>query len=198
MSAIMGVLDFVPVILFMIAAVRLQRGLYETMSKGAFALFCAGTIMIITAGLCKALWKLLYGAGICDFQRLNQMFFPVQSFGFFFAGIAALAMVFARQESKTYAVGAVPAVFSGTFIFITVMVLGMGGLCTGLAVHAGRTGRKKAIVLFALAFVFMLMMGYLSSKDFSSGTMNWIAQGVNTAGQLIFMLGAFELTKENK
>ena len=196
MSVLMGAIDFVPVILFMIGAIKLQRGLYDSMSKGAFALFCAGTIMIITAGLCKALWKLLYGAGICDFQRLNQMFFPVQSFGFFFAGIAALAMVFAKQENKTYSVGAVPAVFSGTMIFVSAMVIGMAGLCTGLAVYTKRHDRMKAVPLFILAFLFMVMMGYLSSKDFSGGMMNWIAQGVNTAGQLIFMLGAFELTKE--
>ena len=38
----MALTDFVPVILFAIAAILLQRDLYAKMSKGAFALFAAG------------------------------------------------------------------------------------------------------------------------------------------------------------
>ena len=93
MSVPMALVDFIPVALFMAAAVILQRGLYDRMSKGAFALFSGGTIMVSAAGILKATWKLLYGAGICDFERLNQAFFPMQSLGFLLAGIAVIAMM---------------------------------------------------------------------------------------------------------
>ena len=46
-SVSMALVDFIPVILFAVAAVMLQRDLYFKMSKGAFALFAAGTIDII-------------------------------------------------------------------------------------------------------------------------------------------------------
>lgn len=72
-SISMGIVDFIPVILFSIAAIMLQRDLYNKMSKGAFALFAVGTIDIICAGMAKALYKLLYGAGICDFKTLKSM-----------------------------------------------------------------------------------------------------------------------------
>ncbi|MER2027201.1 MAG: hypothetical protein ABS874_08205, partial [Lachnospiraceae bacterium] len=67
MSVSMAIVDFIPVILFLIAAVLIQRGLYEQMSKGAFALLSAGTIMVFCAGFMKALWKLLYAMSLCDF-----------------------------------------------------------------------------------------------------------------------------------
>ena len=198
MSVPMALVDFIPVILFIISAIILQRGLYYRMSKGAFAVFSAGTIMVICAGIFKASWKLLYGAGICDFARLNQAFFPMQSVGFLLAGIAVIAMVFFKQDStgeKLYAAGA-PAVFSGTVIFIAAMVLGALGLCGGLAVESRRRGKTKAFILFILTFIFLLMMGYLGTKDFAKPSMNWIGEGVNLVGQVFFLLASKDLVKE--
>ena len=198
MSVPMALVDFIPVILFIISAITLQRGLYYRMSKGAFAVFSAGTIMVICAGIFKASWKLLYGAGICDFARLNQAFFPMQSVGFLLAGIAVIAMVFFKQDSsgeKLYAAG-VPAVFTGTVIFIIAMVLGALGLCGGLAIESKRLGKTKAAILFILTFIFLLMMGYLGTKDFAKPSMNWIGEGVNLVGQVFFLLAAKDLVKE--
>ncbi len=197
MSVPMALVDFIPVILFIISAVTLQRGLYYRISKGAFAVFSAGTIMVICAGIFKAVWKLLYGAGICDFARLNQAFFPMQSVGFLLAGIAITAMVFFKQApagEKLYAAG-VPAVFSGTIIFIIAMVLGALGLCGGLSIDSKRHGKTKASILFILSFIFMLMMGYLGTKDFAKPSMNWIGEGVNLVGQVFFLLAAKDLVK---
>ena len=196
MSVPMAIFDFVPVVLFLISAVTLQRGLYEKMSKGAFALFSAGTIMVISAGLMKAAWKLLYGAGVCDFERLNQCFFPMQSVGFLLAGVSVVALLAFRQEKgeKMYAAAA-PAVFSGTMIFVALMVLGCLGFCGGLGILAAREKKRAAAVLFWAAFVFMLMMGYLSSRDFTQASMNWVAEGVNAAGQAILLIAARKLVK---
>jgi hypothetical protein len=190
----MALLDFVPVILFVIAAVVLQRGLYEQMSKGAFALFAGGTIMVIAAGLMKATWKLLYALNVCDFERLNQCFFPMQSVGFLLAGIAVVALLaFPQRKNAVYA--AAPAVFPGTMIFVALMILGCLGFCGGLGILAAKQKKTGAAVLFWLAFVFMLGMGYLSSHDFTQASMNWIAEGVNVAGQAILLLAAGKLVK---
>ena len=189
----MALMDFVPVILFIVSAVVLQRGLYDRMSKGAFALFASGTIMIITAGFFKATWKLLLALEICDFDRLNQCFFPMQSVGFLLTGIALMGMVFAKQNELPAV-----AVFSGTFVFVSVMILGLIGMCTGLSVESKRKGKPLAMILFIVSSLFMLMMGYLSSKDFDKASMNWIAQGVNAVGQLLFLMGSLMLCKKQK
>ncbi len=197
MSVLMALVDFIPVLFFIIGAVILQRGLYDRMSKGAFAVFSAGTIMVITAGIFKAVWKLLLAAGICDFERLNQAFFPMQSVGFLLAGLAVIAMVFFRQEKgpdKLYA--AAPVLFSGTVIFIAAMVLGSLGLCGGLAIEGKRRGKTMTTVCFILTFFCMMAMGYLGTKDFADPAMNWIAEGVNLIGQGSFLLAAKDLVKK--
>ena len=99
-SVSMALVDYIPVIFFAIAAVILQRDLYNKMSKGAFALFAAGTINVTCAGALKATWKLLYALGVCNFEALNAMFFPVQSIGFLLAGIGILAMLTHKQTKS--------------------------------------------------------------------------------------------------
>ncbi len=78
----MALVDYIPVVFFGWAAVLLQRDLYHRMPKYAFACVAAGTIDIFAAGFLKATWKLLYAAGVCDFQVLNTMFLPTESIGF--------------------------------------------------------------------------------------------------------------------
>lgn len=114
----MALTDFVPVILFAIAAILLQRDLYAKMSKGAFALFAAGTVDVFCAGALKATYKLLYATGVCDFEPLAAMFFPVQAIGFMLAGLGVVAMLCHRQ-SGLHAALAVPAVWNGTMLFVT-------------------------------------------------------------------------------
>ncbi|MBQ7326790.1 MAG: hypothetical protein IJW93_04875 [Clostridia bacterium] len=189
----MALVDYIPVICFAIGAVILMRDLYNKMSKGAFALFAAGTIMITLAGALKATWKLLYAAGICNFEALNNMFFPTQSIGFLLAGVGILAMlVYNQKETK---LRSVPPVFSGTFVFVGLMVAGLGVMDTVLCILSAKLKKPWLIALFVLSFVCSLCMGYLSSKDFTEAAMNWIAEGVNVVGQGSFLAGAYLLHK---
>ena len=189
----MALVDYIPVICFAIGAIILMRDLYNKMSKGAFALFSAGTIMITLAGALKATWKLLYAAGVCDFEALNNMFFPTQSIGFLLAGIGILAMlVYNQGETK---LRSVPPVFSGTFVFVGLMVAGLGVMDTVLCILAVKLKKPWLIAIFVLSFVCSLGMGYLSSKDFTEAAMNRIAEGVNVVGQGSFLAGANILHK---
>ena len=190
----MALVDFIPVLFFAIAAVILQRDLYNKMSKGAFALFAAGTINITCAGALKAIWKLLYALGVCDFEALNAMFFPVQSIGFLLAGIGILAML-THKQSKSAALAVVPPVFSGTFVFVGLMVAGLGIMDAVLCILAGKLKKPALIAIFVLSFVCSLCMGYLSSQNFAEASMNWIAEGVNVIGQGTLLLGVCLLHK---
>lgn len=197
-SILMALVDFLPVIFFTSATVILIRDLYNKMSKGAFALFAAGTFDVISAGALKAVYKLLYAIGICDFQALNAVFFPLQSLGFLLAGLGILAMLCHRQTRKTTTLAAVaPPIFSGTFFFVTLMILGLGFINAGLSILSVKMKKPWLIALFALSFVCSLGMGYLSSRDFHSALMNWIAEAVNSIGQGAFLLGVILLHKHN-
>jgi hypothetical protein len=194
-SVAMALVDYIPVIFFAVAALMLQFDLYNKMSKIAFALFAAGTIDVFAAGALKATYKLLYAAGVCDFEALNAMFFPVQSIGFLLAGLGMIAMLCYKQERKTAAFAVAPAVYSGTFLFVGLMVAGLGCMDAGLCYLAAKLKKKSAIVLFVLSFICSLCMGYLSSQDFAQASMNWIAECVNVVGQGCLLGGAWMLHK---
>lgn len=194
-SISMALVDYIPVIFFAVGAVILQRDLYNKMVKGAYSLFAAGTINVFCAGALKATYKLLYAAGICDFEPLNAMFFPVQSIGFLLAGAGILGMLCFKPKKGTALISAAPVVWSGTFLFVGLMVAGLGCMNAGLCVLAKRLKKPAAIVLFVLAFICSLCMGYLSSRDFAQASMNWIAEGVNVVGQGCFMAGVIMLHK---
>ncbi len=188
----MALVDFIPVVFFAIAAVLMLRDFYYAMPKYGFALLAAGTINVFCAGFLKALWKLLYAANICDFHALNTLFLPTQSLGFLMAGIAMVILV---CGSKKAALAVAPPLFSGTVLFLVMMVLGLGCICTCLSVLAARMKKKGAIVLFVLAFVASMGMGYAGRLDSTAAWVNWLEQGINIVSQGCLMAGMLILHK---
>ena len=193
-SVPMAIVDFIPVILFAIGAWLLAKSLYTKMRSFEFASFSAGCINVFFAGGLKALWKLLYALGVCDFEKLNAMFFPLQTIGFVLAAIGLCSYVFGNNKAKMLAVA--PPVYSGTMLFVVLMVLGVLGINVSLCTLAVRNKKPWAVILSVISFVFVLGMGYLSSKDFTQAYMNWAAEIVNTVGQGCFLGCVLCLRKE--
>ena len=191
MTVPMALMDYCPVVIFLLSGILLMRDLYHWMSKGNYAVFSAGIIIIFMAGFYKATWKLLYAANVCDFEALNRSFFPMQSTGFLLAGLGMMAMLRHRKEWLL----TVPPVYSSPLLFILFMVAGTGMVWGGLAYIALRLKKKGTAALLALSFVCMLGMGYLSSKDFSNPNMNWIGQGVNLLGMVLLFISCRTLHK---
>ena len=188
----MALMDYIPVAFFGVAALLLQLDLYGKMRKDAFAMFAAGTINIFLAGFLKATWKLLYAAGICDFAALNTMFLPVQSIGFLLAGVGIILMMTTKKNAMA---AVAPPLFSGSVIFIMMMVLGLGSICTVLSIIAVKMKKKGAMVLFILAFAASMGMGAMSGQDVTQAWVNWVEQGINCAGQGMLMWGVLILHK---
>lgn len=188
----MALVDYIPVLFFGIAALLLQLDLYNKMGSSAFSLFAAGTINIFAAGFLKATWKLLYAAGICDFAALNTMFLPVQSIGFLLAGLGIILMLCTK---KKVLVAVAPPLFSGSIIFIMMMVLGLGSICTCLSILAAKMKKKGAVVLFVLAFLASMGMGAMSGQDSTQAWVNWTEQGINCVGQGLLLWGVLILHK---
>jgi len=187
----MALVDYIPVSFFGAAAILLLRDLAGKMSTSCFTMFAAGTVDIFAAGFLKATWKLLYAAGVCDFAALNTMFLPVQSLGFLLAGIALVWMM----VKKPLPVLAVPPVFSGSVVFISMMVLGLGSICTVLSILAVRLKKKIAAIAFILAFLCSMGMGAMAGQDATLAWVNWVEQGINCVGQGLLFGGTLMLHK---
>ena len=189
----MALMDYVPVIFFGITAVLLLRDLYDKMFKGAYALLAAGAVNVFMAGFCKATWKLLYAAGICDFVALEEMFMPVNSLGLLFVGLSLIGMIIWKRKSA--ALSGAPVAFTSSMPFIMMMVVGLGGLCTGLSILSAKMKKAPVMLLFILSFVCAMAMGYMSSQDSTQSWVNWVEQSINTVSQLCLMLGVIVLHK---
>ena len=160
--------------------------MYAKQRNGKSLLFLTGAGLVIAAGFLKATYKLLYAAGVGDFTWMSAQFFSNQAFGFLLAGIAmALTAV---KGNRTYA-------FLPTMALVGIMVVGLGALDAGLCFLANKAKKRSALICFIVSFFLCLGMGYLSSKDFDKAFMNWVAQGINTAGQLLLYIGVRILHK---
>jgi hypothetical protein len=188
----MGLMDFVPVIFFGITSVILLCDLYNKMSKAAYVLLSAGAVNVFLAGFCKALWKLLYAANVCNFVALEEMFMPVNSLGLLFVGVGLVLMV---CQKKSAMLSVAPVAITTNLPFIMMMVLGLGGMCTGLSVVAAKMKKAPVMVLFILSFVCAMAMGYMSSQDSTLSWVNWVEQSINTVSQLCLMIGTILLHK---
>jgi len=189
----MALMDFVLVIFFGVSAVLLLRDLYNKMFKGVYALLAAGCVNVFMAGFCKALWKLLYAANICDFVALEEMFMPVNSLGLLFVGLSLIGMLFWKKKGVTLFTA--PPVFASSMPFIMMMVVGLGGLCTGLSVVAAKMKKAPVMILFILSFVCAMAMGYMSSQDSTQAWVNWAEQSINCVSQGCLMVGIIVLHK---
>jgi hypothetical protein len=189
----MALMDFVPVAFFAVTAVLLLGDLYNKMSKGVYALFAAGSVNVFMASFCKALWKLLYAAGICDFVALEEMFMPVNSLGLLFVGLSLIGMLCFKRKNVTLSVA--PVALTSSLPFIAMMVVGLGGMCASLSIVSAKMKKGKVMILFILSFVCAMGMGYLSSRDSTLAWVNWAEQSINCVSQGCLMLGTIILHK---
>ena len=189
----MALMDYLPVFFFGVTAVLLLRDLYNKMFKGAYALLAAGSVNVFLAGFCKATWKLLYAAGICDFVALEEMFMPVNSLGLLFVGLSLIGMLCWKRKGALLSVAPVP--FTSSMPFIMMMVVGLGGLCAGLSIVSAKMKKAPVMILFILSFVCAMAMGYMSSQDSTQSWVNWAEQSINTVSQASLMLGVIILHK---
>ncbi|MBR2740808.1 MAG: hypothetical protein IKD87_09095 [Oscillospiraceae bacterium] len=199
-SVPMALFDLVPVALYLVSAVIFQRDFYSRMNKGCYAVFCAGTVMVAVGGIFKASYKLLYAFGICDFPALSDCFMPFQAVGFTLTAIAVVGYVLGKGKEKkggsdTLAVTAAPALVTSKMLFVLFMVLGLVTAHIGYIVISLRNRRKTSAILFLVSMILELGMGYLSTRDFTKASMNWIGEGVNFLGMLFLLVGTVDLHK---
>ena len=184
MTVPMALMDFVPVLLFGAAWVILYRDLRNKLDLCSGVLLPLGAALVLLAGFFKAVWKLQNAVGATAVDLFNKAFFPCQSIGFILLGVGMLAFMYGKRR----------IVRSLTMVFVMGMVLGNLGMSAGL-VYIAKKVKKAAVPLFILSFVFILMMGYLSSRDFAQASMHWVAQSVNVIGEGLLFAGALLLHK---
>lgn len=182
----MALIDYLPVILFALAAFMIAGDLKKRINSVCLTVFAVGSAMVTAAGFLKATYKLLYALKAGDFIWMSNQFFTNQAIGFLLAGAALVIGVV--NMKRTFA-------FLPTMALVGMMVVGVGALDAGLCFLANRMKKRNALICFIVSFFLSMTMGYLSSKDFDGAFMNWLAQGINILGEGLLYAGVRILHK---
>lgn len=184
----MALVDYIPVLFFTLAGITLICDLKNKMNSLVFTLFIIGIADIAIAGAGKATWKLIYAASQVNIEFLNEIFFPTQSMGFLFAGLALVLMLVMKTnkgETRHYSVVG----------YIVTMVAGLAFIDTVLSIIAVKLKKPALIAFFVVSFICSMGMGYISSQDFTEAVWNWIAEGINIVGQGTLLIGVLSMRK---
>lgn len=212
-SIIMGLVDLIPVILFALAGCIIIKELFSKLRKPFAVMMCSGVTLSLTAGLFKAIWKILLALNICDFYPFNIMFMPTQSLGFVLMGVGLISLLFKEKKEKEVkanslilplafiVVTATPATkVDGNIAFIAMLVIGEALIATSLSYLAVKNKKWLSLVLFIVSFICLMIMGAmkpLSTKmSLDVTTANWIEQGVNIVAQITLLIGSYLLYKK--
>ena len=186
-SIVMALVDYIPVTLFALAMLLLAKNLQNKMNLVIKIILYCGIILVAIAGFLKATYKLLYALNVGDFIFLSNQFFQNQAFGFMLVGVGVILTLIKNKEKL--------ALVIPTMGLVAIMLIGLCAMDAGLCFIAHKMKKRNAIVCFVISFFLIVMMGYLSSRDFDTAFMNWLAQGINIVGQLLFFIGVRILDK---
>lgn len=212
-SIIMGIVDLVPVILFALAGCIIIKELFNKLRKPFAVMLCSGVTLSLTAGLFKAIWKILLAANVCDFYPFDVMFMPTQSLGFILMGVGLLSLLFKKKEKGDVTVNAVTLpllllVFLGTparqengsIVFIVFLVIGELMIATSLSYLAIKNKKWICLVLFIVSCIALIVMGAmkpLSTKlNMDVTTANWVEEAINIVAQATLLVGSYLLSKK--
>jgi hypothetical protein len=212
-SYLMAIVDFIPVILFMIAMGYVIRMSHGRITTKLFAVLCGGVFVSFLGGLAKCTWKLIYAHGV-DFVPLNTAFVIYQTTGFFLIAIGVIALLVSdikagkikKANPLTMSVTLIPGLFLATVVvmekpgFLWYIVMAFF-TCTYLIVLSVIAFRNKQLLtglLFYASMIFMFGMVGLRSKFDEGGAweqINWIAQICNSVTQLLLLIPCLRLSK---
>ena len=213
-SLIMGIVDFIPVILFALAGCILIKVLFNVLKKPFAVLFSSGVTLALIAGTFKATWKVLVSLNICDFYPFNVMFMPTQSLAFILMGVGLLSMLFDKDIRNPAKVNVVvwPLVIllvlerapvkmvDGNIAFIAMLVIGEIMIATALCFLAVKNKNWLCLALFIVSFICLMVMGAMKPLSTKLGltvtASNWIEQSINTVGQITLLLGCYFMNKK--
>ena len=212
-SLFMGIVDLIPVILFALAGCIIIKELFSKLRKPFAVMLCSGVTLSLTAGLFKAIWKILLSLNVCDFYPFDVMFMPTQSLGFILMGVGLISLLFEKKEKGIATVNVVvlplllvvfvktPAKqFDGNVAFIAMLVIGELMIATSLSYLAIKNKKWVCLVLFIVSCTALIVMGAmkpLSTKlKMDVTTANWVEESINIVAQATLLVGAFLLSKK--
>lgn len=184
--------DFVPVTMFLVGAFFLVRIALQMRGSPCGRMAMAGSLLVFLGGFLKAIWKLLYAANLADIRWMSEVQFALVAPGFLALLVTAILMARGRRKVAAPPVMAMAAWKIPLLAVMTLSSMGAQGI---LAYLSFRRRVPLAAVGFIVAFLCLVGMGGMASSE-QTIAKQWIEEGINTLGQLGFMVGAILLQRD--
>lgn len=197
-SIAIALVDFVPTFLFPLGVFFFQQFFKEQKYTRSRFLWIGGGFFIFLGGLFKAIWKLNMALTGRSFLFLTDSLFVIQSIGFTCLFIGTFQFI-QHEKAKKIITQTTPmaamALWKVPFMAIqTLTCLGTNGLLVYYAFQ--NKNKKSAYLLVGNVIIIFLMVG-LGSTDLSIAV-QWMAEIINTVGQICFSLAGYLFLKEVK
>lgn len=190
----MALFDFVPNIAFLVGAFYLVKLALLLRGRPCARILAAGTALIFLGGTLKAIWKLLYAAGVADIQLFSQAQFVLLAPGFLGLLLSVILLARERRPKSTLPL---LAIAPWKIPLLAVMTLSSLG-AQGILVYIGlRRGAKWAAALFIVSVLCMLAMSGMASGE-QTIARQWIEQAINVVGQIAFAAGSYALYRHHR
>lgn len=186
----LSMLDFLPNLAFLFGAIYLIRWTRKYGSRFNYLTMAIGSILVLTGGTSKAIWKLIFTLGLGDITPLGEAQFILLAPGFLLMFLSSLSMArkkASKSEMSAMALWKIP--------FLAVMTISNLGLLVTLGYTAYRKATRWAALFFAISLVCMLSMAGMATAE-QSIAQQWIEEGVNSLGQIAFAVGSYLIYKK--
>jgi hypothetical protein len=197
----LALVDFLPV-LFSFLGMMVLAGLAGRAVPAVRPWAYTGAVMIGLGGLCKSVWKLLVAGPGHDVSWLDGMLFALMGPGFALLAWALLSYRLGRVARWWPFVAVVlVCVISALAVGSTAPMLGLTAIFSlslsgyGL-LTAWQRRQPLAVTGFGLAIATSLLLIPLASPSREQTiALQWLEEGINTTGQLAFLLAALLLAR---
>lgn len=201
-SVVMGIVDIIPVVIFLIANLKLMDALHNKLAYNKYAILASGAYMLFFGGICKILWKFLYAFKVCDYVTLTECFFPMQSIGFILLCVGVGSAVFAKKlpsgGATLLSVAAIPVVTSHMpFLLITLIAM----TCFNVILVIGNIKLKnpKGILWLVLSYIGMLCNCFIgvmaNGSDEAVAIFHWIAELSHIFAEVFLLICVLDMIK---
>lgn len=196
-SIALALVDFIPTFLFPIGAFYFQKFFKQQKSKQSQMLWIVGGFLVFLGGFFKAIWKLNMAITENDILLLSDSLFVLQSIGFTCLFIGTF--LFIRRLKKTDISKSTPiaALAAWKIPFMAIQTLTCIGTYGLLIRYAFKKKNKKGAFLLLISVIIIFVMVGLSGSDMTI-SIQWVAELINTLGQLSFCVAGITFTKNLK
>lgn len=157
-----------------------------------------GAVLVVVAGLCKALWKLDLAVTGDDVAVVDDLLFAFLAPGF---ALLTWSLVVARGSALPLASPVMACLLAGvaslavqaTWPLLVVAVVGATATGVFALLLARSSGDGRAVVLFAVQLLLAFALVPFAGAG-QSVAHQWWEQSLNTVGQSAFALGAWRLS----